>query len=253
MNPQPALIGIIGGSGLTNLDLLSETRNEPCGTRFGEPSGPLTRGNLNAVPCLFLPRHGSGHDIPPHLVNYRANISALHGAGATHLVAIATVGSMNPAMPPRSLVLPDQLLDYTWGREQTFFTGHAAGVTHVDFTHPFDARLRQQALDAAKTAGIHLWETGCYATTQGPRLETAAEIDRLHRDGADLVGMTAMPEAALARELGLPYVLIAMVVNWAAGRGEAGIHDQVRENLAVTLDQVMRLLPVLLVDIHCTG
>jgi 5'-methylthioadenosine phosphorylase len=169
---------------------------------------------------IFLARHGYGHTIPPHQVNYRANLWALKERGVTRVVSVASVGGITGGYPPGRLAVPHQLLDYTWGREHTFYEGEKP-VTHIDFTQPYAEALRRRIVNAANSAGEVVIDGGVYAATQGPRLETAAEINRLERDGADMVGMTGMPEASLARELGLEYAAIAVVVNHAAGRAES--------------------------------
>lgn len=215
------MLAILGGSGLARIDLLAETRSISARTEYGEPSSPLTLGRLGGREVLFLARHGEAHSIPPHQVNYRANIRALKDAGATRIASVATVGGIRREFGPGTLVVPRQIIDYTWGRPSTFFEGPGAKVTHIDFTEPYSAGLRAAILAAARACGEALADGGCYGTTQGPRLETAAEILRMERDGADLVGMTAMPEAALAREAGLEYAAIAVVVNHAAGKGDS--------------------------------
>ncbi|MDA0224992.1 MAG: S-methyl-5'-thioinosine phosphorylase [Proteobacteria bacterium] len=214
-------IAIIGGSGLTNLATLEGAARKVARTPYGEPSGPLTFGVLRGHEMIFLARHGYGHTIVPHQVNYRANLWALKDAGATAVVSIASVGGIAAGLPPGALLVPDQIIDYTWGRPSTFFEGPDAPVTHIDFTHPYSPSLRRRLLDAARLCGEPIRDGGVYATTQGPRLETAAEIARLERDGAHIVGMTGMPEAALARELDVDYAAIAVVANFAAGRGES--------------------------------
>jgi 5'-methylthioadenosine phosphorylase len=215
------MLAILGGSGLTQLSTLSETRRISARTAFGEPSGPLTLGKIGGREVIFLARHGDAHSIPPHQVNYRANIQALKDAGAKQVAAVATVGGIRREFGPGALVVPHQIIDYTWGRASTFFEGPGARVTHIDFTEPYSAALRRNILAAAKACGEAVADGGCYGATQGPRLETAAEISRMERDGADLVGMTAMPEAALAREAGLEYAAIAVVANHAAGKGDS--------------------------------
>lgn len=219
------MYGIIGGSGLTQLSSLDDVRREVVRTPYGEPSGPLTCGQINGVSVVFLARHGYGHTIPPHQVNYRANIWALKEMGVTEVVSVASVGGIRADLGPGRVIVPDQLIDYTWGRGSTYFEGEKP-VTHIDFTQPYTGTMRARILAAAVTAGVAALDGGVYASTQGPRLETAAEINRLERDGADMVGMTGMPEAALARELGLSYATIAVVVNHAAGRADSreGIH-----------------------------
>jgi len=215
------MLAIVGGSGLTQLSTLTETRRISARTAFGEPSGPLTLGRISGRDLIFLARHGDAHSIAPHQVNYRANIQALKDAGAKQIVSVATVGGIRREFGPGVLVVPHQIIDYTWGRASTFFEGPGAKVTHIDFTEPYSAALRARILAAAKACGEAITDGGCYGTTQGPRLETAAEIARMERDGADLVGMTAMPEAALAREAGLDYAAIAVVANHAAGKGDS--------------------------------
>jgi len=239
------LLGIIGGTGLTQLFNLEITHRQVVRTPFGDPSGALTFGKLNRRDVVFLARHGYGHTIPPHEVNYRANIWALHSEGASPIVSVASVGGIRSDLPPGALAIPHQVLDYTWGRKHTFFEGPDQPVTHVDFTHPYCEELRASLLRAAAAAGQAIVNSGVYAATQGPRLESAAEIDRLERDGADMVGMTGMPEAALAREIGLRYAAVAVVVNHAAGRGDSSeaIHlEQINAVLKASMVKVRLLL-----------
>jgi 5'-methylthioinosine phosphorylase len=215
------VLAIIGGSGLTKLAILEVTRRWVARTPHGEPSSSLTFGRICGCEVVFLARHGYGHTIAPHEVNYRANIWALKDAGADAIVSVASVGGIRKDIAPGSLVLPDQIIDYTWGRRGTFFDGPGTAVHHIDFTEPYSASLRNRILKAAAACRETVIDGGVYAATQGPRLETAAEINRLERDGADIVGMTGMPEAALAREMGLEYAAIAVVANYAAGRGDS--------------------------------
>lgn len=239
------MLGIIGGTGLTQLSNLEITHRQVVRTPFGDPSGALTFGKLNGRDVVFLARHGYGHTIPPHEVNYRANIWALHAEGAARIVSVASVGGIRADLPPGTLAIPHQVLDYTWGRKHTFFEGPDQSVTHIDFTHPYSEALRARLLQAAAAAGQAIVSGGVYAATQGPRLESAAEIDRLERDGADMVGMTGMPEAALAKELGLPYAAVAVVVNHAAGRGDSSeeIHlDHINAVLKASMVKVRSLL-----------
>lgn len=239
------MLAIIGGSGLTQLSTLEIVRREVVRTPYGEPSGALTFGELCGRPVVFLARHGYGHTIPPHLVNYRANIWALKQARADAVVSVASVGGIRADFAPGTLLIPDQIIDYTWGRKSTFFEGGDQAVRHVDFTHPYDESLRQRLLQAGKQAGEAVFDGGVYAATQGPRLETAAEINRFERDGADVVGMTGMPEAVLARELELPYAAVNVVVNFAAGRAssEHGIHfDSIEPILQESMVRVRNLL-----------
>jgi 5'-methylthioinosine phosphorylase len=228
------MLAIIGGSGLSQLGGLEVVRREVVRTPYGEPSCPVTIGRLRGKPTAFLARHGYGHTIAPHEINYRANLWALKKVGTERIVSVAAVGGIAADVLPGSLVVPDQLIDYTWGRRHTFFEGEAP-VTHIDFTEPYSAEVRATILAAANACGTPMVDGGVYAATQGPRLETAAEIERLERNGATLVGMTGMPEAALARELEIPYAVIAVVANFAAGRGDSAT----RIDLA-TLDQVLR-------------
>lgn len=215
------MLGIIGGTGLTQLDNLKVTRRQIIRTPYGEPSGPLTFGEVAGHTVVFLARHGGGHTIPPHLVNYRANIWALHSEGVKNIVAIATVGGISANLSPGDIVVPHQIIDYTHGRKHTFFEGGDQAVKHIDFTEPYSAELRAKCLEAAKLAKQTVWDAGVYAAVQGPRLETAAEINRLEGDGATLVGMTGMPEASLARELEINYAALCPVANHAAGRGSS--------------------------------
>ena len=213
------MIAIIGGSGLAQLANLEITRRRIVRTPYGEPSGPLTFGRIGAQEVVFLARHGYGHTLAPHEINYRANLWALHAQNVTGVVAIATVGGIAANLGAGTIAVPDQIIDYTWGRASTYFEGSEQPVTHVDFTYPYHEDLRQLAIASAKEAGVAVVAGGTYAAVQGPRLETKAEIDRLERDGATMVGMTGMPEAGLARELGLAYAHLCAVVNPAAGRG----------------------------------
>jgi 5'-methylthioadenosine phosphorylase len=228
------VLAIIGGSGLTRLANLEVRRHKVARTPWGEPSGALTFGRLGAAEVVFLARHGYGHTIAPHEVNYRANLWALREAGAGEVVSVASVGGIRNDLWPGMILLPHQVIDYTWGRASTFFEGAGAPVNHIDFTEPYSRGLRSRLLEAAAACGERVGDGGVYAATQGPRLETAAEIARLERDGADIVGMTGMPEAALARELGLEYAAIAVVANYAAGRGDS--------KHAVALDRISQVL-----------
>ena len=232
------MLGVIGGTGLTKLSNLETVRRQLVRTPYGEPSGPLTFGKMGGREVAFLARHGYGHTIPPHLVNYRANLWALHSQGVENVVSIASVGGIRSDLGPGVIAVPDQIIDYTWGRRCTLYDGEDKAVVHIDFTRPYCDELRGSILAAALAAGEAIVEGGVYAATQGPRLETAAEIDRLERDGADMVGMTGMPEASLARELGLCYAAIAVVANHAAGRGKSvgGIRMQ---DINVTLQDVL--------------
>ncbi len=214
-----ATVAIIGGSGLTKLKNLHITRREVVRTPYGEPSSPMVYGELAGCEVAFLPRHGAGHTIPPHDVNYRANIWAIRHSGVTRVIAVNAVGGISADfLAPGTLVIPDQIVDYTWGRAHTFFGGDNKQVTHVDFTNPYSDVMRQALIAGSRAARLAIVARGTYAATQGPRFESAAEIRRLERDGGDVVGMTGMPEAALAKELELSYASIAVVVNPAAGK-----------------------------------
>jgi len=218
-----AELAIIGGTGLTALNNLDIKRHQEIRTPYGEPSGPLVHGQLCNTDVVFLPRHGSAHTIAPHRINYRANIWALREIGVHKVIAVAAVGGIRQDMPPGRLAFPDQIIDYTWSRPHTYFESDLDQVTHIDFTEPYSEPVRQVLITAARQLELEAAEHGTYAATQGPRLETAAEIDRLERDGCSMVGMTGMPEAALARELGLCYASCAVIANWAAGRGTGPI------------------------------
>lgn len=232
------MLAIIGGSGLTQLANLENTRREIVRTPYGEPSGALTFGTLCQRAVVFLARHGYGHTIAPHQVNYRANLWALQHVGADSIISVASVGGIREGLAPGDLLVPDQIIDYTWGRKSSFFEGPETPVRHIDFTHPYDPVLRLWLLDSANAVGESVVDGGVYAATQGPRLETAAEINRLARDGADVVGMTGMPEAALARELALPYAAITVVANYAAGRKDSQEHITF-EGIEAVLHQAM--------------
>ena len=242
------MLAIIGGTGLTQLSSLEVTHRQVVRTPWGEPSGALTLGRIKDREVVFLARHGYGHSIPPHMVNYRANIWALHAQKVTHVVSVASVGGIRADLAPGVIAVPHQIIDYTSGRKATFYDGDERGVVHIDFTHPYCESLRQRCLRAARDAGEPVVDAGVYATTQGPRLETAAEIDRLERDGADMVGMTGMPEAALARELDLCYAAIAVVANHAAGRGasSAGVRmEDINATVQSALGKVRRIIEAL--------
>lgn len=215
------MLAVIGGSGFNRWDALQVTRRVAAETAWGPPSAPLTYGRVAGRELVFLARHGEPHRIAPHLINYRANLAALRDAGVRRVVAFASVGGITAGLTAGSVLVPDGILDYTHSRAHTFVDASADAVTHIDFTHPFDPALRAHLLAAAGRAVVEVRDGGTYAATQGPRLESAAEIRRLERDGADVVGMTGMPEAALAREAGLAYAMLAVVANDAAGKGES--------------------------------
>ena len=237
------MLAIIGGSGLASLEGLNIHRQKIERTPFGEPSGLLTFGTYNDKDIVFIPRHGNPHVIPPHRINYRANIHALHQNGVKQIIGINAVGGVTKEMTPCRLVIPDQIIDYTTGRGHTFFEDGLNTVTHIDFSFPYAESLRKKIINAAQSASLDCFPQGCYGATQGPRLETVAEIRRLEHDGCDLVGMTGMPEAALARELDIEYASICMVVNWAAGKMDEVITmAMIDENLKNSVDKLRQLL-----------
>ena len=217
-----AKIGIIGGSGLSRLKTLTVEKKELIDTPYGEPSAPVQFGHLNGLEVAFLPRHGGNHQVPPHMVNYCANIWALREAGVERVIGMAAVGGISERMGPGVLCVPDQIIDYTYGRNHTFYEQDLSGVIHIDFTQPYCEDLRSALIASAERIGEPVVAEGTYGATQGPRLETSAEIRRMARDGCDIVGMTGMPEASLAKELDLCYANFSLVVNWAAGLGDGG-------------------------------
>ena len=239
------MYAIIGGSGLAKLSALEETRRRVMRSPYGEPSGALTFGKLAGREVVFLARHGYGHTIAPHEINYRANIWALKELGVQGVFSVATVGGLRDDLGPGTLVVPDQIIDYTHSRKSTFFEGAEARVTHIDFTLPYSPRMRALLLDSARAIGEPIVDRGTYACTQGPRLETAAEIERIARDGGDLVGMTGMPEAALAREAGLDYAVLGVVVNHAAGRGDSRLEIKLEDLESVMRQTVTRAVRIL--------
>lgn len=240
-----SLIAIVGGTGLTELEGLHIRESRTVETRYGPPSAPLEFGRFGQQDVVFLARHGKGHRLPPHQVNYRANITALKAVGVTDIIAVNAVGGINPAMGAEALVVPDQIVDYTWGRDFTF--AEEGNVLHVDFSFPYSDSLRAGLLVAGKKASLQVHDGGVYAATQGPRLESAAEVNRLERDGCDIVGMTGMPEASLAREAGLNYACLALVVNMAAGRSDGIITmEEIERCLKTGMQNVRALLAAFL-------
>jgi 5'-deoxy-5'-methylthioadenosine phosphorylase len=236
-------LAFIGGTGLTQLEGLAISKREAIKTPYGNPSADFVVGEFNQQPVVFLARHGNPHTIAPHKINYRANIWALKQLGVQDIVAVAAVGGITEAMVPAHIAIPDQIIDYTHSREHTFFGDENYPVTHIDFTFPYNPDLRSRLLKAAYLAGIAVSETGTYGCTQGPRLETIAEISRMERDGCDLVGMTGMPEAALAKELGMNYASVSVVANWAAGKSEGEITmAEIEENLHNGMKNTAKLL-----------
>ena len=241
-----AAVAVIGGTGLNKLPGLEIVGQRLVRTPYGEPSAPIVFGQLEGHSIAFLARHGEGHKLPPHAINYRANVYALKEVGAQRIIAVAAVGSMHKRFRPGEIAIPDQLIDYTWGRAHSFADGDSESVQHAEFGQPYSEPLRKLLLAAARRQRLKLWNRGVYGCTQGPRLETITEIRRMRRDGCDMVGMTGMPEAGLARELGLDYACIAVSVNWAAGWGEGGIHEQIEQSVERGMTRVMRLLGAVL-------
>jgi len=234
---------IIGGSGLSQLDGLTITDKKAIDTPFGKPSSELLLGEFAGNQLFFLPRHGAGHRIPPHQINYRANIWALKQAGVERVIAVAAVGGINPNMAPGQLAVPDQIIDYTHGREQSFFSDDFSADKHIDFSYPYELSLREAILVAGQKAELNMLDGGTYGAVQGPRLETAAEIKRMARDGCDMVGMTGMPEACLAKEVELDYATIAVSANWAAGLSKQAITmAEIEQTVAEGMDKIKSLI-----------
>jgi 5'-deoxy-5'-methylthioadenosine phosphorylase len=232
------MLGIIGGTGLGSLSNLQDVTAEQVASEFG--SAYVERGNIESTPVVFLPRHGNPAKNLPHLVNYRANIRALQQLGVTEVIAVTAVGSVDPQLEVADLVVPDQIIDYTSGREHTFF---AADIHHVDFTYPYTPELRTRLLDVIRQELTeHYVDGGVYGCTNGPRLETAAEIQRMFRDGCTIVGMTAMPEAVLAREAELAYAGMSVVVNKGAGLAGALDLDEIDASLHQSMAKVAGVL-----------
>ncbi|MEM1111093.1 MAG: S-methyl-5'-thioinosine phosphorylase [Pseudomonadota bacterium] len=246
-------VAIIGGTGLDRMDGLELTGRHAIQTPYGEPSQPVQAGRLGDRDVFFLHRHGSPDAIPPHLINYRANLWALRSLGVEKIVAINAVGGITSHIRPGCLLIPDQLIDYTWGREHTIDEGDNAELMHIDFTEPYDRVLRMALLAAASDARIAHQDSGVHGITQGPRLETAAEVQRMARDGCDVVGMTGMPEASLAREMGLAYACVCMVVNPAAGLGQLPISLEMMREILRSEAAVVRTLLQTLLRAHLAG
>lgn len=240
-------LAIIGGTGLTQLSDLIIIKRDKFTTPYGSPSAEFITGELNQKEVIFLARHGNPHTIAPHKINYRANIWGLKQLGAEHIIAVAAVGGITAEMKPAHIAIPDQIIDYSHGRKHTFFEDENYPVTHIDFTYPYSQKLRSALITAAANANINISPIGTYGCTQGPRLETAAEIKRMEKDGCNVVGMTGMPEAALAKELGMDYAAISVVANWAAGKtaGEitmAEIEQHLHAGMANTAQLLMSLI-----------
>ena len=236
-------LAIIGGTGLSRLQNLEFTDKKRIHTPYGEPSSEFILGKINNKKVSFLARHGNPHKIPPHRINYRANLWGLKELGVEKIIAVAAVGGITAEMTPGRIAIPDQIIDYTYGRAHTFFEDDEDPVSHIDFTYPYSEKIRTQLIKAAVNSGLDICTKGVYGGTQGPRLETAAEIRRMERDGCDLVGMTGMPEAALARELGMEYAACAVVANWAAGKSEGEITMQdIKQNLALGMRDAAKII-----------
>jgi 5'-methylthioinosine phosphorylase len=237
---MPEKYALVLGSGFDSFTTDVQARRVE--TRFGLPSAAVREADIEGQRLLTLARHGEPHTIPPHAINYRANMAAFKDAGATHIIALNTVGIVSDFLACGEIALPDQILDYTWGRAHSIYDGLDDKFDHIEFDQPFSTLLRAELLQAASRGDIDCYDGGVYATMQGPRLETIAEVARVERDGADYVGMTAMPEASIARELGLEYVCLALVVNHAAGRGEGPIHADIEANSLSARTQAKSLL-----------
>ncbi len=239
------MLAIIGGRGLTQLANLKITHQQVMRTPYGEPSGAFLFGTLNQHEVIFLARHGYGHTIPPHLVNYRANLWVLREQGARKIISVATVGGIRADLRPGVIVVPDQIIDYSHDRDSTFFEARDKPFSNIDFTFPYSTTLRNQILRSAETAQQPCVDGGVYAATQGPRLDSIAEINRYERDGADMVGMTGMPETALAKELELDYAAIAVVANYAAGRGDSAAGIKIESVNATASAAMVRVRSIL--------
>lgn len=236
-------IAIIGGSLLGEIAGVKKSTEERVKTPFGEPSDNYTIGKMSDCEIIYFNRHGHEHYLAPHQINYRANMFVLKMLEVTHVIAVTAVGGITEKMSPMQWVVPDQLIDYTYGRMQTYNDGNDHEINHIDFTYPFENTLREQLIAAVEKENLECIAQATYGATQGPRLETIAEINRMEKDGCDIVGMTAMPEAALARELEMNYATISLIVNWAAGKGEfardtttAGDNQQAVET--VSMDEI---------------
>lgn len=223
-------IAIIGGTGLTALEGIKVNETKELKTPYGNPSHALIHSVFGEKEIIFLPRHGDPHRIPPHKINYRANIYALKKSGVQSIIAVNAVGGVTSEMYPCRPIVPNQIIDYTYLRKHTYFETDLKQVTHIDFTHPYCEKLRHHIIQAANNAKIDIQKHGTYGIAQGPRLETIAEVKRMEKDGCDIVGMTGMPEASLARELEIDYVCLSLVVNWGAGKSEEKITMKIIEN-----------------------
>jgi 5'-deoxy-5'-methylthioadenosine phosphorylase len=237
-------VAVIGGTGMNAWPGFQIERRLQIRTPYGKPSADLLEGRVYGMRAIFLARHGEGHTLPPHAINYRANLWALREAGVQSIVAIAAVGAIAPWLPPGGVAVPGDLIDYTYGRDHTYSDGSAGSeLRHVEFTEPYSSRIRRELIHGALAAGLDIADSGVMGVTQGPRLESAAEIRRLKRDGCDMVGMTGMPEAALARELGVDYACLAVSVNWGAGvMGVGDIHAEIHQSIEDGMRKVRAIL-----------
>lgn len=238
-------IGIIGGSGFYSLtdDAAAVERVEEAVTPYSDDPVTLYQEEYEGTKLWFIPRHGKDHSVPPHKINYRANLWALKDVGVKNIIAVNAVGGLTEKMAPGQIVIPDQIIDYSWGREHTYFDGLSDLDNHIDFTWPYTAALSQILNQSAVELEISTLTKAVYACTQGPRLETAAEVRKLINDACDIVGMTGMPEAALARELQLNYASIALVVNWGAGITDEEITmDDIRGVFDSGLKEVRKII-----------
>ncbi|MGH8443656.1 MAG: S-methyl-5'-thioinosine phosphorylase [Solimonas sp.] len=237
-------IAVIGGTGMNEWPGLEIEKRTVVDTPYGAASAPLLEGRVYGTRAIFLARHGEGHKIPPHAINYRANLWALHHAGVKSVIAIAAVGGIAPWFLPGEIAVPWDLIDYTYGREHSYSDGRPGSeLHHVEFTEPYPPALRRVLIDAARASATPLSGEGVLAVTQGPRLESVAEIRRLARDGCDMVGMTGMPEAGLARELGMDYACLAVSVNWAAGvQGLGDIHAEIAQSIESGMSKIRAVL-----------
>jgi len=245
-------LALVGGTGLTELD--ENVKSISADTPYGVPSASIREVQSGPVRLLFLPRHGNPHRFPPHCVNYQANMWALKEVGADHVLAVSAVGGVCGPYGPATLAVPDQLIDYTWGRNHTFCDSEHVELEHVDFTRPYEGPLRRTLLKAARDASIEVVDGGCIGVFQGPRLESSAEVEKARRDGCHMAGMTSLPEAGLARELGLDYAGLAVVSNWGAGvTGEPLSEDDIAETLREPMMSVRALVRALLKRIQDQG
>ncbi len=235
-------LAIIGGTGFNFINGLEAKSRQRLETPYGDPSADFICGKLNEKEIVFLARHGNPHQIPPHKINYRANIWGLKQLGVSEIISIVAVGGITQNMSPAHIAIPDQIIDYSYDREHTFFADNLETVTHIDFTFPYSKQLRNRIIQVASHE-LSISKAGTYGCTQGPRLESAAEIIRMERDGCDLVGMTGMPEAGLAKELDMEYAAIAVVANWAAGKAEGEISmAEIEQYLKIGMADVEKLL-----------